>query len=179
MFFKPLFWEKKEAVSLFLGYQVHAAENYVANVLRKLEKFALSSGTISSIISQKTLPAFCPADLGEEGYALEITRDSVTLYGNTASALGFAAVMLLQMAEFGELFTGTLYDAPDCSFRGYRAYLPSRNYLDDFYGMVDFIQYYKFNTLILEVGGAMEYKSHPEINVAWKAFADETHRYSG
>ncbi|MBR6763495.1 MAG: family 20 glycosylhydrolase [Clostridia bacterium] len=179
MFFKPIFWDKREAVTLSAGYQIHHAECYAAEVLAKLGKHAHLDGSITNIIIENYLPDFCPADLGKEGYALEISKESVILYGNTAPALGFATVTLLQMAEFDELFTGTLYDAPDCSFRGYRAYLPSRDYLDDFYGMVDLIQYYKFNTLILEVGGAMEYKSHPEINVAWKAFADETHRYSG
>ena len=30
--------------------------------------------------------------------------------------------------------------------------------------MIDLLVYYKYNSIILEIGGAMEYKRHPEIN---------------
>lgn len=179
MFFHPVYWEKGDSVTLSANCKIKNADGFALCSLEKLSKFAAAGGTITSITLINSLPAFCPSDLGPEGYAIEINADTILLYGASAPSLGFAAVTLLQMTEQGELFAGRLYDSPDCSFRGYRAYLPSRKHLDEFYSMVDLIQYYKYNTLILEVGGAMEYKTHPEINVAWKAFADETHRYSG
>ena len=35
------------------------------------------------------------------------------------------------------------------------------------------------NTLMIEVGGAMEYKRHPEINQAWVKYCREIGEYSG
>lgn len=37
--------------------------------------------------------------------------------------------------------------------------------------------YYRYNTVILEVGGAMEYKRHPEINESWVEYCREMGRY--
>ena len=36
--------------------------------------------------------------------------------------------------------------------------------------------YYRYNTVILEVGGAMEYKRHPEINESWESYCCEMAR---
>ena len=42
-----------------------------------------------------------------------------------------------------------------------------------FKAMIDKLVYYKYNAVIIEVGGAMEYKRHPEINAAWVEFCKE------
>lgn len=70
-------------------------------------------------------------------------------------------------------------DAPDCAFRAYHIFLPSRNKLDEFFEMAQFLSDYKYNTFIIELGGAMQYKRHPKINEAWKEFAADMRRYSG
>ena len=52
-----------------------------------------------------------------------------------------------------------------------KLYLPPKDGLDAFYRIVDMLLYYRYNTVILEVGGAMEYKRHPEINESWESIA--------
>jgi len=72
-----------------------------------------------------------------------------------------------------------LYDAPDLKVRGYRIFLPARAHFEEFYAMLDLLEELRLNAVILEIGGAMEYARHPEINAAWKAFAEDMHSHSG
>lgn len=179
MFFKPRFWQKDKPVSLAAHCHVTGAEGYEKALLSELAACGKGELGISEIRVESHLPDFYPLDHREEGYAIEITERTATLWGETPRGRIYAAVTLLQMANHGELCTGRLYDAPDCAFRGYRANLPSRQGFDHFYKMVDTLVYYKYNALSLEIGGAMEYKRHPRINEVWREFAAETHRYSG
>ena len=41
------------------------------------------------------------------------------------------------------------------------------------------ICYFKFNSIMIEIGGAMEYKRHPEINEGWIKYCEEMSEYSG
>lgn len=180
MYFKPQFHQKQQKVFLSDACKITGADGYAKEVLSKLTStYGNESGSIKEITVKTKLPEFFELENKLEGYAIEITDTEITLYGENKNAVVFAAVTLLQMSEHEGIYTGRLCDAPDCSFRGYRVYLPGREYFDEFKKMVDMLAYYKYNTIIIEVGGAMEYKRHPEINKAWKEFADETHKYSG
>ena len=178
MFFKPRFWNKGDAVSLDRHCAITGAQGYAVDVLEQLVAQA-QDGEIKKIVCVSALPEPLGELPREEGYAVAVEGDTVTLYGENERAVIYAAVTLQQMIGEGELCHGLLMDAPDCAFRGYRVFLPSRSGMDDFKKMVDTIVYYKYNAISLEVGGAMEYKRHPEINAAWKDFVVETHRYSG
>ena len=180
MFFEPQIWEKKEVVTLSSLCTVTATDTYANELLTRLvAEWGKPPGTIETIVCSDTLPAFYSLNDRGEGYAIEITEKQVILYGETVPARIYAAVTLLQMCNHGELFTGSLCDAPDCAFRAYRAYLPGRNSMQEFYDMVDTIVYYKFNAISLEIGGAMEYKKHPEINETWRAFSADMRSHSG
>ena len=114
----------------------------------------------------------------EEGYALligEVTR----IYAASERATIYAAATLSQLSISGELHGGFLYDVPIAEERGYRVYLPSRAGMAGFRRMVDFLATYKYNAIVLEIGGAMEYHRHPEINRAWDEFCRDVHRFSG
>ncbi len=91
--------------------------------------------------------------------------------------LGFAA-LLMAIGE-SETQTGVLYSYPKFPMRGYRAFLPGRANFDEFKSVIDMMAYYQHNTLFLEVGGAMEYKLHPEINEKWIEYCADVRRYSG
>lgn len=114
----------------------------------------------------------------DEGYAL-VLGETVKVYAASERATIYAAATLSTLAGSGELFEGFLYDAPLAEERGYRVYLPSRAGFEEFYRMVDFLATYKYNAIILEIGGAMEYRRHPEINRAWDEFCRDVHRFSG
>lgn len=173
MFFRPQTWEKEEkkvclsaAATLagFTGYAKEVAEGWIAGYGAGDAPFAVTAAP------DATLPA--------EGYDIVLEADRIDVrYADERGGI-YAALTLRQLSECGELFVGHLADAPDCAFRGYRVYLPGRNSMDAFRAMVDFIVYYKYNHISLEIGGAMEYKRHPEINARWAEFAADTHRYS-
>ena len=179
MFFEPKVWIKGASVALN-AEAMTAGEGYANEVvLSAIREGGKADGTVKTIRFSDTLPEDLSVAPGDETYALTVTEDEIILYGTTERARIYAAVTLKQMAEGDELFTGRWEDAPDCSFRGYRGYLPGRKSFQLFYDTVDVLAYYKYNYLFLEVGGAMEYERHPEINEVWKEFAAETHRYSG
>ncbi|MBP3300433.1 MAG: family 20 glycosylhydrolase [Clostridia bacterium] len=179
MFFEPKFFEKNKPVFLNSAAAVDG-EGYAKELSKSLvQTFGTEAGSIQNIRFLQTLPEGMTVPAGEETYALVITKTEALLCGTTERARIYAAVTLKQLCEFGELCTGRLEDAPDCAYRGYRAYLPGRKSFQHFYDVVDLLAYYKYNYLSLEVGGAMEYKRHPEINAVWKEYAKDTHRYSG
>lgn len=128
---------------------------------------------VRSLISRHA--SFLPND---ESYAIVI-GETTQIYSDTERGFIYAAATLSQLYEFGELESGFVYDVPIGTERGYRVFLPSRAEFEDFYRMVDLLAYYKFNSIIIEIGGAMEYKRHPKINEAWREFCRETRRYSG
>ncbi len=180
MFFRPQHWNPGTPVALSAQCQIEGFSGYTRELLESFcAKNQNAAGTVSTIRGVLTLPEYFPLDHQEEAYQIQLEETAITLYGGSRRGLLYAAVTLLQMENHEGLFTGVLQDAPDCAFRGYRAYLPGRHSFADFYRMVDTLVYYKYNYLSLEIGGAMEYKRHPEINEAWQAFAKETHRYSG
>lgn len=52
-----------------------------------------------------------------------------------------------------------------------KLFLPARDKINDFLEVLRFCSDFGINTLMLEIGGAMEYKRHPEINVGWVEYA--------
>ena len=112
----------------------------------------------------------------DEAYAIEIAQDDVILSAITEKGLIYAVSTLKQLIESGNVCEMLLYDYPDKKVRGYRVFIPGRENFDDFKRMVDMLVYYKYNAIMIEVGGAMEYKRHPEINTEWVEFCREVHQ---
>ena len=114
----------------------------------------------------------------DEAYAIEIDKNT-KIFAKSEKGFLYAVMTLKALAESHGLFSGFIFDAPICDVRGYRVFLPKRSGFDDFKKTVDFLAEYKYNAIMLEIGGAMEYKRHPEINERWAEFCVETHAYSG
>ncbi len=113
-----------------------------------------------------------------EEYVISLGENTF-IYANEYIGFLRAASTIMQMSAAEELTQTLIYDYPACSLRGYRVYMPGKETLEDFKKMIDFIAYYKYNTLVLEIGGAMEYKRHPKINEKWVEFCKECSKYSG
>ena len=97
-------------------------------------------------------------------------QDAITIYSQSDRGLLYGACEVLQQAQAdgGLVPGGVCFSAPQCPFRGLKVYLPGEKQLDQFYKIVDMLLYYRYNTIIIiEIGGAMEYKRHPEINESW------------
>ncbi len=111
-----------------------------------------------------------------EAYALTVTDEAICLYGNSKNGLIYAVSTLKQLLKGDALAPMTLYDYPDKDIRGYRIFTPGHEENTAFKDMVDQLIDYKYNTIIMEIGGALEYKSHPEINAHWVEFCKEVHQ---
>lgn len=114
----------------------------------------------------------------KDGYAIE-AGDEVCIYSDSMRGLVYGAYTLRQQSRNGFLRKGIIYNVPLCSFRGLKIYLPAGKDIDFFKTFVDLACYYRYNTIIVEVGGAMEFKRHPEINEGWTAYCEEMREYSG
>lgn len=114
----------------------------------------------------------------DEEYAI-LLGEETWVYAKTEKGLLFGLATLLHLADHNELQAALLYDYPVCPIRGYRVYLPGSANVGLFKQMLDLLVYYKFNAIILEIGGAMEYKRHPEINEHWLVACADAMQYSG
>lgn len=117
---------------------------------------------------------------GSEGYVLSISSERVWLGADTAAGTfyGLQTLGQLLLAAGGtSLPTGTIRDWPACPIRGAHVYLPAREHLGFFFQFLDFLARYRYNALILEIGGGLEYERRPEISEAWRRFCKEARAY--
>ncbi len=116
----------------------------------------------------------------EEGYVLVVSERAVTIAGVDARGLFHGAVTLAQLLHSGDggsAPTVKVRDWPAFPIRGLHMYLPPRERFDFFKRVLDYLAYLKMNTIILELGGGMELKRHPEINKAWEDFCKTLRTY--
>ncbi|MDO4291929.1 MAG: family 20 glycosylhydrolase [Eubacteriales bacterium] len=117
--------------------------------------------------------------LGEEGHLILAQGDTVRVYGDSERGRLYGAVSLLRLTRGHSLPEQLFYSSPVCRLRGMKIFLPAREDIPFFQKFIDMLVYYKFNTVMIEVGGAMEYVRHPEINAAWVDYCREMGEYSG
>ena len=114
----------------------------------------------------------------DEEYAVLVGEKTLVCAKNERGLI-YGLSTLTHLKLCGELSCRLIYDYPSCSVRGYRVYMPGRENIGIFKEMIDLLAYYKYNSIILEIGGAMEYKKHPEINEHWVRFCEEAQKESG
>ena len=122
------------------------------------------------------LPAEGKLDLDSEGYLLRSNTEILLVAGGSdrGAFYGLQSVrQLLEKTEGNPRIRGVLIrDWPDKPFRGIYMYCPGRANIEYFKRFVrEFMAFYKYNTLILEMNACMRLESHPEINYAWVQFS--------
>ncbi len=161
---------------------VSGADNYAFEYAKKVLSRSGKDGSVMKVNIIGEMPERIKKAVGtdffddDESYAVQITEDKINLFSPTDRGLIYAVSTLKQLIESGNVREMLLFDYPDKKVRGYRVFIPGRENFDDFKRMVDMLVYYKYNTLMIEVGGAMEYKRHPEINAEWVEFCREVHK---
>ncbi len=112
-----------------------------------------------------------------EGYIIDVS-DDVTVYADTPRAMIYAANSILGHYD-GGIGRGIIYNYPRCEHRSARVFLPPKSEMPYFRKFIDTLLYHGFNSLLLEVGGCMEYKRHPEINDYWIRYSKEFAEFNG
>ena len=109
------------------------------------------------------------AELPREGYELSVTEKKITVRAADKKGAIYALGSLAQLInEDLTIDAAEIKDKPYTEMRGVHFYMPSRKNMESFKRIVDTMAFLKMNTVILEVGGGMEYDRHPEINTAWE-----------
>jgi hypothetical protein len=115
-------------------------------------------------------------NLGDEGYVLVVSENSVVIAANkqNGALFGLESLRQIMKEENGRLFLPQLkvLDKPHFPFRGIKLYLPGRENITFFKRFIrDFVALYKYNKIILELNANMRLERHPELNVGAVAFA--------
>ncbi len=119
------------------------------------------------------------ADPGPEGYVLKIDADGAVIAGcDYRGALYGVSTFEQLVHQWGHQSAAvrhaTIRDWPFLPVRWVHVYIPGKEALP--YArryMRDFLLRYKYNGLIMEVGGGMRFDSHPELAVGWRRTVSE------
>jgi len=120
--------------------------------------------------------------INEEGYILDITEKDITIKARTCKGIFYGFQSLVQLISNSpkkgnpavlEIPTVSIVDSPFKSVRGVHIYVPPRKEIEWFKRFIDFLARYKYNTIYMEIGAAVKFDSHPEINEAWENFCKE------
>ena len=114
-----------------------------------------------------------------EGYLLRVGDPGAVLAGRDYRGTLYAAQSFLQLVHrWGHqslaVRRATVRDWPALPLRWVHLYLPGRDQLGFARRYLrDFLLRYKWNGIVLEVGGGMRLDSHPEISVGWRRTVSE------
>lgn len=141
------------------------AAKIAVNVLK--EKLYETSGiTLKDTEHGKILFKY-DGNIKQNGYALTITKDGATV--KAQDGRGFVQgveTLIKQISKNAECCDIT--DEPFCEFRGIHLMLPAEDQMDFAKRLIKYmLSPLGYNNIILELAGAMEYESHPEINRAF------------
>ncbi len=125
---------------------------------------------------------FMSADVSSEEYRLNIANNGVLIEFSDLKGALYAVSSLVQMIKFDDgiyIPSAVIIDSAFAEIRGVHFYMPQRAKINEFKRIIDSMALLKMNTVILEVGGAMEYECHPEINEAWVRFCATINKFPG
>jgi len=117
--------------------------------------------------------------LKAEGYRLTCDGKTAAVYGNGKAGVVYGLSALLTHYGPNGFADIDLLKEPRLPFRGVQLYMPPKEGVEGFKRIIDMLAFMKLNTLILEVGGGMEYKKHPEINEGWERLCTSLTEFPG
>ncbi|MHB0877155.1 MAG: family 20 glycosylhydrolase [Anaerolineae bacterium] len=107
---------------------------------------------------------------GPEGYRLCLTAEGALVVGATLRGLLYGVEALAQLlAAEGGAPACIVEDEPYTALRGVHLYLPHRKDIDFYKRLMRHVLLpMRYNTIFIELAGAMRYDRHPEIAEAWE-----------
>ena len=108
------------------------------------------------------------AERTDDGFTLSVSEGGVLITAGTRRAFFYAAAALVQLATEGGFRFAEIDDTPMMEMRGAHLALPMRENIPFLYRLVrELLVPMRYNMVIIQLSGAMEYKCFPEINEAW------------
>ena len=117
---------------------------------------------------------------GGEAFVICKNGGDIAIYAGGDRGVLYGLMTFLRLLDSDGCFGyDSVYDCPESGFRGIKLLMPGREEIKYFKEFIDCMLYFRHNTVMLEIGGAMEYKRHPEINEGWEEYAAFMSEYSG
>lgn len=113
----------------------------------------------------------------DESYFVEIENGEIHIHADSENGVLYAACAICAHYKNG-INGGLIYNVPLVPFRAVKVYIPAEENIEFFKEFVDMCMFYGYNTIVMEVGGAMEYKRHPEINEGWVEYCEIFREYN-
>lgn len=161
-----------------------SAENLAQrDIIRSIDTFnggsqikftKLTEGACSKFSSLTGIPCEC----GDESYAVDIS-DSITVYYTAEITKLYALYAIKRNYGSDGITKGIIYNTPKLEFRSFRSYLPPKDGIEEFKKFIDMLIAFGHNSIMVEIGGAMEYKRHPEINSGWVDYCRICEEFNG
>ena len=180
--------EKITNLKFTVATDISAAPQVTKPLLSRYASIKESNNDIKAILIKPMaeVVAFLESKTGEkyekhdEAFVIKAEDNNVVVYADDDSGVRCGLMTFLRMLDRKSCFNYTyIYDYPFSSFRGVKIFMPGKDEIQDYKDFIDMMMFYRSNTVMIEVGGAMEYKRHPEINEGWEEFAAFMSEYSG
>jgi|GEM_PF-543507 len=108
------------------------------------------------------------AELEADGFVVRVDHDGVVIAGDELGLRFGLEAVLQQLAVDGGIALGHVVDEPVHSFRAVHLPLPGPSQVDYFRRLIrNVVVPARYNTVIVEIAGGMEFTRHPEINECW------------
>lgn len=108
------------------------------------------------------------ADMTDEGYWLSVTADRIVIAAHTPRGASYAGYTLAQLTQGSRVRKADILDWPRFPLRGAHLYVPPLREVDYFERLIAYLAQAKMNTIVLEIGAAIQSHRHPKINTAWQ-----------
>lgn len=115
---------------------------------------------------------------GKESYIVDIKND-ITIYYTAPITRLYGLYAVKRHYTTKGIQYGVIYNTPKVEFRCFRSYLPGKKTLQSFKKFIDMLIAFGHNAIMLEIGGAMEYKRHPEISEGWVEYCKIFEEFNG
>lgn len=132
---------------------------------------------ITALIENKTGIKY---EAKTEEFVIVAENREVTIYANALAGQIYGLMTFVRLLDSNSYFNlSFVYDYPIDTLRGIKILTPGRDEIEYYKALLDSMMYFRYNTIMIELGGAMEYKRHPEINEGWEELAAIVSEYSG
>ncbi len=115
---------------------------------------------------------------GNESYVIKIA-DDVTVYYTSEITKIYALYAIKRMYTRDGLRKGVIFNTPIVEFRCIHVNLPTKDGIEEFKRLIDMLLAFGHNAVMIEIGGAMEYKRHPEISEGWVEYCNLFKDFNG
>lgn len=132
----------------------------------------------SDMYIQMTEGTYNNLPFGNESYIVAINEDIIIYYTSPITRL-YGLYAIKRHYTNNGMPCGIICNTPKVPTRYFRSYLPGKKTIESFKKLVDMLIAFGNNAIMLEIGGAMEYKRHPEISEGWVEYCKIFEEYNG